>query len=78
VFLLKSTIVHCFERVQIQVMTAPDNQFCNLLSVSRPTSVVLMVQGLDVNFQVDAPLTDGVATENWESLVRRITGRISC
>jgi len=35
-----------------------------------------MVQGLDVNFQVDAPLTDGVATENWESLVRRITGRI--
>lgn len=31
--------LHCFERVQLQVMTAPDSQFFNLLSVSRLVTV---------------------------------------
>ncbi len=32
--------LHCFERVQLQVKTAPDSQLLNLLSVSRLVTVL--------------------------------------
>ncbi len=32
--------LHCFERVQLQVKTAPDSQLFNLLSVSRLVTIL--------------------------------------
>ncbi len=40
-FLLKPTIIHGFERVQLQVVkTAPDSQLLNLMSVSKLVTIL--------------------------------------